>query len=383
VESGGGGGGRRDGAVGARCRGRSVSATVPDSVVALRSQTRLPCLATLALGVLSLARTAAAADVEPVRVEVHAPPGCADEARFFAEVRARTPRVRLASTPRETVTETLRVSLARSSGVVTGDLVLVDRAGVVTHRALRGETCEAVVSGLGWVAARAIDPEATFAPTAAVDAPPPEPAPPAPVPPLFPCAAIPVAPAPPPAPPPPPPPTPRWRVTAGAHAAILGVDAPDPVIDAAVFAEVARDATTLLAPSFRLSVHHTTDATASIPQTSASFAWTFARVEACPWRFDLAHPLALRACALVDAGVLSADGGGGAGFLAGSHLRPWVTAGELARLEWTVGLLRVEVEGGLALPLVRENFAFDAATSVYVAPVVVGFAGIGLGVRFP
>lgn len=339
--------------------------------------------AALALGVFSLASSAAAVDAEPVRVVVHAPPGCADEARFFAAVRARTARVRLASASTEVATETLQVSLARSSGVVMGDLVLTDRAGVATHRALRGETCEAVVAGLAWVAARAIDPEATFAPTLTVDAAPPEPAPPAPVPPLFPCAALPPPPPPEPVPPPPPPPAPRWRATAGAHVAILAVDTPEPVLDAAVFAEIARDATTLIAPSFRLSVHHTSDGIASVPATRASFTWTFARVEACPWRFDLARPLALRACALVDAGVVSADGGSGAGFLAGSHLRPWVTAGELARLEWTVGFLRVEAEGGLTLPLVRDTFAFDATTSVYQAPVVVGFAGVGLGVRFP
>jgi hypothetical protein len=351
----------------------------------VRPGSALPLHATgLAFAALSLFPHAAQAlEPEPVRVEVRSAPGCSDDAAFFAEVRGRTRRVRLASAAGEVADHTLRVRLDRAAHGVTGELVVVDAHGTSTRRVLAGETCEAVVSGLAWVAARAIDPEATFLPVADV-AIMPEPVPQPPTPPLFPCAALPPRPEPPPPEPPEPPLPPRWRVAAGATASVVGVGGPGAIADVGVFAEVARDSRTTLAPAFRLSVHHTSEADVSIAQTNGAFVWTFARAEVCPWRFGLATSVDLRACGLVDAGVLSASGGSGAGFLAGSHLRPWFTVGELARLGWAVaGPVRVELEGGLTLPLVRDTFAFDAATTVYPVPVVVGFAGAGVAVRFP
>jgi hypothetical protein len=164
----------------------------------------------------------------------------------------------------------------------------------------------------------------------------------------------------------------------------MGVAAPGPVLDVAAFADIARDPNAFLAPAFRLSVHRTSQADVDVTQTTASFVWTFARAEACPWRFDLARSLALRPCALVDGGALSGDGGGGVGFRAATHLRPWVAAGSLGRLEWVlVGPLALEAEGGLTVPLLRETFAFDSAVNVYTPPAVVGFGSLGLGARFP
>jgi hypothetical protein len=348
---------------------------------------RLHAYGVVALTAPSIARAAGAADSEPVRVEVRAPAGCSDEGAFFAQVRARTTHVRRAANASEAVGHTLLVSLERAPGAVKGELVVVDATGGATRRALSGETCEAVVSGLAWVAARAIDPEASFAPSKGVEVASAEPVTPAPMAPLFPCAAVAVVSTPAPEEPPPPPepsPPARWHVTVGADAFALGVGPPGPILDIGVFGELASGSSSVLSPAFRLAVHHTTEADVTTVQTSGAFVWTFARAEACPWRFDLVGALTLRACGILDAGVLSASGGGGTGFQAGSQLRPWFTAGELARIEWALaGPLRVEAQGGLTLPLVRETFAFDATATVYQAPVVLGFASLGLGVRFP
>ena len=147
--------------------------------------------ACLALATLALARSAAAAEGEPVRVEVRAPAECADDARFFAEMQARTSHVRLVGSG-EAAGHTLRVRVERRGKGFEGELVVVDATGASTRRALSAESCDVVVSGLAWVAARAIDPDASFAPRRSVDVVAPEPVPAAPMAPLFPCAPVPV-----------------------------------------------------------------------------------------------------------------------------------------------------------------------------------------------
>ena len=336
------------------------------------------------LFVSTVARAEGASDAHPVRVEVQAPPGCSDDTGFFNAVHARTKHVRLAAAPSESAAHTLRVRLEPMSGTVKGELVVIDEQGGATHRELSGDTCEAVVSGLAWVAARALDPalgannEADLPPW---PAPPPRP----PTPPLFPCEVTPPVPHTLEEPEPPPPVIqPRWRVTVGSEAAVFGAAAPAAALDVDGFVDFAHESESVLAPAFRFSAHHTSSVNVDVTATSASFEWTFARAEVCPWRFDLANTVELRACGLFDAGVLFASGGGGVGFQAASQLQPWLAAGALARLEWRlVGPLRLEADGGLAVPFVRKTFAFDPSTSVYEAPAVLGLASLGLGVRFP
>jgi hypothetical protein len=337
------------------------------------------------IAVAVISRSAMARDTEFVRVELLGPNGCIDEATFFSEVRGRLSHVRLAPATID-VDRTLKVEVDRTPAGATGTLVIVDEHGGATQRSLSGDSCESVVSGLAWVAARAIDPEASLTPIAVAAVTAPAPVSPPPTPPLFPCAALPPREERPAPPAPVMQPPQRWRLTLGATGSVLGVAAPQPVLDVGVFAQMARESRSFVAPELGLSLHHTTSADVDIPETSGTFAWTFARGEVCPLRFELGASADLRACGLFDAGFISASGGAGTGFDSASHLRPWVTVGELARIEWPiVKLLVLEAEGGLALPLVRETFAFNpsATVAVYEAPVVVGLATLGLGVRFP
>ena len=354
-----------------------------------------------AWGVASRARAQAP---EPVRVEVSAPAECTTEPAFFDAVRGRTPRVRLASSS-ETPAHIIRVRLERRPHLTSGELVLVDSKGGATHRHLAGDTCDIVVAGLAWVAARAIDPEATFAPVAA-PAPLPAPAPPVPVPmpapvPAHEPPAVPESPdvdrgvgsearedarkeetagedtpAAPPA---------RWRLSIGAGAGTFNFKVPGLVPDVAGFADVALDSPKLFAPSLRLALHHTPQSQDSDTQTSAEFTWTFARADACPLRLAPVRTLSFRPCAFLDAGALAADGGAvGTSLLAGSHVRAWFATGALGRVEWTLlDPIVLEAEGGVLVALTRDNFQSAPVLTVYEAPAALPFASLGFAGRFP
>ena len=359
-------------------------------------------------------RPAHASDERSVRFELSGPTGCADDARLASEVRARTSRVRDAA-PGESPDLTLRVRIDVTHGAASGELVLTDAQGASTRRALSGESCEAVVSGLALVAALAIDPSASTAAVplvkaAAPSAPPAPPVPPPPPPPMPP-------PMPEPAPIPPPiaasvverldpspaelpPDTPsaespeprgpprRWRSTVGIDLGLLGVGSPGVVATGSLFADVALESTGVLAPSFRVSVQRSLELTQTTGSNeSATLAWTFGRAEACPLRLAIGAAVDLRPCGFFDGGALYASGS--APVNASSQLRPWAAAGALARLEWAKKDVApgwdvvLAAQAGVVLPITREHFEFGPTTQIYQAPSVTGLGSVGGGVRFP
>ena len=139
---------------------------------------------------------------------------------------------------------------------------------------------------------------------------------------------------------------------------------------------------------FDFSVHTTPDTTISASQGTGSgtFSWTYGRAEACPIKLTIATRLAARPCVPLDVGAVSAGGNGEVN--TSSHIRAWAAVGGLARLDWTLPLQGntaavLELQGGVAFPLVREDFQFQPSTPVYQAPVAAGLAGLGVGLRFP
>jgi len=357
------------------------------------------------------ARPARASDERSVRFELSGPSGCADDARLASEVRARTSRVRDAA-PGESPDLTLRVRIDVAHGAASGELVLTDAQGASTRRALSGESCEAVVSGLALVAALAIDPSASTAAVphvkaAVPSAPPAPPPPPPPVPPLMPepapippPIAAPVAEHLKPSPAELPPDTPteespetarprrRWRSTLGLDLGLLGVGSPGVVGTGSLFADVALESAGILAPSFRVSVRRSLELTQTAASNeSATLAWTFGRAEACPLRLAIGSAVDLRPCAFFDGGALYASGS--APVNASSQLRPWAAAGTLARLEWAKKDVApgwdvvLAAETGLVFPITRERFNFGPTTPIYRAPSVTGLGSVGGGVRFP
>ncbi len=369
---------------------------------------RSGCLGVLMAASLGLAsRTARAEDTVVAHLEVHSPPSCEDAEQFFAEIHARTHRVRL-PTPGETPDVSLLVWLERREQGFVGELLVTPSDGPASRRRLSSETCAALASSLALVAALSIDPSASTenmppvhggargmaAPAPSEEPPsPPPPPPPAPPMPQPVVAPPPPPPAEPPPPPPlesPPPPAPlsRWRVAAGLHAGTLGLAAPGIVADGDLFADLSLDSPRVLSPSFRLSVHTTLDTTVSAGQGGGggSFAWAYGRAEACPVQIVFTASLVARPCVAIDVGALSAGGRGEA--QTSSPVRPWTAGDGLARLDWTPRLrdgweLVLEIQGGVAFPMVRETFKLWPATYVYEPPLAAGVSGLGVGVRFP
>ena len=158
-----------------------------------------------------------------------------------------------------------------------------------------------------------------------------------------------------------------------------GFAAPGVVADGDVFGDLGLDSPSVLAPSFRLSVHTTPDTTISASQGTGSgtFSWTYGRAEACPMQLTIATRLAARPCVLLDVGAVSAGGNGEVN--TSSHIRAWAAVGGLARLDWTLPLQGntaavLELQGGVAFPLVREDFQFQPST-----PAVPGARGCRAG----
>jgi hypothetical protein len=89
---------------------------------------------------------------------------------------------------------------------------------------------------------------------------------------------------------------------------------------------------------------------------------------------------------LFDAGALQSSGLARGYSTSGS--RPWAAPGTSARLQWEL-LSRVvlEVEGGVNVPLVRDNFFFGNSTDmlqrVHGVPAAGGFFAAGVGTHFP
>jgi hypothetical protein len=393
---------------------------------------------------LSIApRMAQALEVEPVRVDFHAPLRCSDGQRFWAEVRARTARVRLARTDEDV--RTFDVRLTRAGGKVLGELVILDPRSLTTHRTVSGESCDAVVSVLALVAALAVDPMASTGPIGADGAAPtgagssPKTATPAPAPIPAPAASSPAAaPASSPAPPPGPAPVPfpassspasapatspasppdslspqataetavqpavnpdtntrpaastrehapaspaRRRIAVGLNLAAFGAAAPNPIAEASIFADLTLGERPILAPSFRLAVHRTLDTSIGANGGNATIDWTYGRADICPLRYAFNGELDVRPCVLGDVGALAASG---VAAHTQSVIRPWAAVGGLARFSWTIArVLRVELDGGLELPIIRETYFFQPTSYVYQAPLLAGMASLGVGVLFP
>ncbi len=332
------------------------------------------------------------ASVEPVRVRLEAKEGCASAAAFLDAVRARTPRVREARDGE--AARVFRVSLARRGAAVRGELTVVDLDHASAPRSFDGASCDEVVSALALVAALAVDPHASVAaePVDAGPPPPPPPAPPA-------VAASPASDAPPPTVRTEPPAAPRtapaapsapatspqaasFRVTAGASFELVGVAAPGVAVGAGLFVDVGRDDDAWLTPTLRARVAHARAGVIAAGPGEGRFTWTTFEADVCPVRIR-GGALSLRPCLAAEAGALAASAAGGV-TSAQSRVRPWVTLGAMAVAGWSLlGVLVLEVQGGVRAPLVREDFVFRPDLGIYTPPPWILAGALGLGARFP
>lgn len=323
----------------------------------------------------SVARIAwAQEEREPVHVEyVVSDTDCPDQARFVAELTARTSKVTVVETGerRRLHVEVVRRESPPARGPrVRGTLTLAGD-GKSASREVLGQSCAEVVSALALVAALAIDPHASTKPAPELA---PDPAPPPPDPPPPDPAPLPVAPTPEPAPPPAPAPVPprdtrvvplpappasRLLLSAAARGGVATSPLPNAAPEIGGFVEAAWVRPSIVSPSARLDVYGTfgQTVTSSVSGVSASIGWTGARLSVCPLR-TLRGAIAIAYCGVLDAGVLTAHADGLVD--AQKDSRVVIGLGGSASARWTFAQ-RLFLGADLGLHALLERPRFHAA----------------------
>ncbi len=161
----------------------------------------------------------------------------------------------------------------------------------------------------------------------------------------------------------------RWSIGFGANGGLLMLIGSRPVPSFGAHVELHS-----AGPSARLSVHHGEDTIAS-STVAGHFAWTWARLDGCPWRWG--HVIDVRPCAVIDVGEISARGSGGA--TSTRRGRPWVGLGALGRVAKHWGPVSASLDVGAIASVNREAFAFAPAPVLYAIPAWIPFAGLAIG----
>jgi len=144
------------------------------------------------------------------------------------------------------------------------------------------------------------------------------------------------------------------------------------------------DGPAIFAPELTLSGTWAASGTIATALGQASLTLFEGAFTACPLRLGLGYGLALRPCAEIQLGELSASAS--APILSGpsTQSRPWIAAAALARAEWRVGPhFVVAAEGGAVFPLLYDRFYFTPNTDVYNVSAPAAEAKLGVGVVWP
>jgi hypothetical protein len=283
------------------------------------------------------------------------------------------------------------VTLGEADDHATGKLEVTRSAAEPTRREFIASTCAEVGSALALVTALTLDPNARTEPltagatvSAASAAETPTPVT------VFPAAAS----APPPFIPTPSPSTPTPPAAAAAPATnqvvgwvgpALGASvgyAPEPLITAGLSLGARVRVSRQLSPSLQLTPLWGKTGSTGPAATGGSFAWTMARLEACPTQFQLAAPLVLATCAAAEAGRLSARGSA-TRIVPDTAERWWFAAGVAASLHFAAGSWFTRVGAQALFPATRDEFVFRSPDQhIHKASAVVFGASLGLGFQF-
>lgn len=337
------------------------------------------------------ATATAAADAVPVRVELVAPESCPSRPTLFERVRSHTPRAREATADESS--RALRVVIVPEAGRFAAELRLVE-GGESLERRVAGDTCEEVLAAVALIVALTIDPLATSAPLdtdaeGAEPTPPPEP--PAPSAPgrdedarssrsrasasISPDASErrrrPTRSA--------------ARVDASFGTSLEAYGLGEAVLGRGIWAEASLRGRA--SPALRLRLSRTQSFTVEREMRPAFFTLTTMGADGCVTalrnerRADDLEPLVLRPCAQVSAGILEASS---AAFGPVHRTRrPWLSIGAVLQARWRlVGPLALESAGGIAAPLVRDDFYFLPRTHMYRPPGAVLVGNVGIGATF-
>jgi hypothetical protein len=274
----------------------------------------------------------------PLRIVFEAPSDCSSVDAFYAGVRARTDRVRLANAG-ESATE-LEVRLSETSTGAHGELRMLGERGETDTRKVDGGSCSEIVEALSLTAALALDPAARVAPLPAQpdELPKPELSEPPP-------------------PPPPPPPPAKERSTLGlelgAKVMVSEVVTPFTTVGGELSARVRFLGEGSAEPSMGVALVRVQNDFFGEPKR-ASIRYTAIAVTACPARWSVLSAVTLEPCALALAGWLGAAGKGNT--YNDSVLRSLYSAGGSLTIGVPIGALAFELSGAFTLPLVSRRF---------------------------
>ena len=288
----------------------------------------------------------ASADVraEDIRITYTAPEGCGSADEFFAQLasRATVNRVETAAA------RSFDITIAQDpAGAVHGTLAIRSAAGQ-SVREVDGASCEETIAALVVVASLAVSAEREAAPPVV------EPPPPTIV-------------------KPPPPPVrvhERWLAVGSGLGRYSGV-LPEPVFGVPVFVALGR----MGGPQLRLAFARTATQEAMLTVGTSEFRQTVGRLDARPGAltrgaFELAPSIGIEAGALTAHGTQVGSPAGGT--------RPWVAPDVAARVSVHAGRFALELEGLLAIPLVRDRYFIAPGVTVHQVPVVTFGVGLAL-----
>jgi hypothetical protein len=324
-----------------------------------------------------LASTASAQlAAEPVRFDYRAPPGCPDGDSFRARVDARTKRARVAE-PGELARNFVVEVRADGAGAMA-TLSFSDSRGAPVVRAVRGETCDEVVSAIALVTALAIEAGTTEAGSPRSAAP------------QQPKAATPAR-----ADPPaemggkrtPRAPEPDvLAVLVGAETGVTTWLGPSPSLGIGVFGELGRYA----GASGRLTLlRATSHALVALPDDAstfrgADFTALVARIEGCPLAAALGS--GFRAVPCLGLGLGALEGAGDRATIDNPERRsiPWADLVPALRVDWTLAdSLVFFLEGELGIPLRRHDFVLhNPDQTVFTVPTLGAGVSFGMAWRF-
>ncbi len=331
-----------------------------------KSHRSLACLVAL-LAQAPVGRAVAAETehgAEQVELDYLQGAGCPTKAQFVSEVTARI---------RRPVTWVvmgggLHISLALSQAEkqATGRLEVAREGADATRREFTAESCAEVSSALALVVALALDPNArteALPPSALEPLPAPEvdPAPEEPAvapPPAAPAPApVPLAPrAPAPAPAPAPPAAPlRYVAWFGPVGGVSSGYAPEPLVTFGLSLGARLASKTWFAPSLQLTPLWGKTGSTGPAADLGSFAWSMARLEACPVDLRLTPKLGFSPCVAGELGRLAARATA-SDVAPTSADRWWAAPGVTAALHLDLGSWFVRVSGEAIFPAVRDEF---------------------------
>ena len=286
---------------------------------------------------LSFVRHAGAAEPAlPFEVHIEGRAECAPDA-FTSKLRQASQRLRPALAGEAALDFSLRVE--RTLGVYDGSIRVREAQGNETTRSIAGASCDEVLSALALIAVVLVDPNAVGEPRTNEGArkqgvPMPEQASPVPS------------------------PARHWRFGAGVSGGVESSVAPDVVATAAVQLETVLGGPGIFSPRLAVAVVRSAGDTVTTPAGAAHFAWTAARIDACPVRLPSSGRFALRPCLSFDAGVL--DVTGEQTYRASSTRLTWLALGGVVRAEYLpVTPLTLGLDAGVVVPFVHDRFYFD------------------------